>query len=856
MDIRYMLYAVSNKKYYAPNKRKRSMLRVPDLPIGWEEMLDEEKHWRYCIQKNVMMPNQGWKIHISCNAPEAQEMLDTVAPILFNEKVDFKFVCSKMEIEIKNSKYGNRGASGKFITIYPTGEEQFLRLLDILDEATKHIKKGPYILSDKRWKDHNVYFRYGGFAQMFVTIDGEKQLAIMNEKGELIPDVRSTTYVLPDFVKEPIEIIKMDKEREEKENLPSKLDDYNITEALHFSNGGGVYLAQNKEGEEVVIKEGRPGAAVDANTQYAYDRIKVEIEALKKLRGTDIAVQYIDDFIVWEHIFLVEEKVEGATVNTWMALNYPFVEGTKNQADYKDKVIKIIRNIIDGMKIMHSLDVAMGDISLTNIMVNVEDMSVKFIDFESAGSVETDGMPGLGTVGYMTALAKSRGQNDWFGILRIARHLFLPICDIDDFDPAVDYKIDKWIENTIGIEAISLIREIENLCSQQIIGYDKKFKPENNYYRNRVPLSLPQFISKLRNTMVSELKLESILLHGDIRQYEIKGGKYNVLTGGFGIALALARTGELPLIAKQWVEKYSNRRYMRSLDMGLFTGRTGVATVLYELGYKKEAHEIISTIDIESVEMNNISIMSGLAGIGLAFVSLSVDEMFSDLLGKAILIGEKLLEAAQRDVKIFKIDEDFISMGLIDGWAGVSLFFNALYRATQNDVWLNASVTILQKDINNCVRDEDGLLQADDTTRVLPYIAGGSAGIALVIDQIRDIVEPHKFDKDLEDILKLHNTQVCYNGGLFRGYGSFIMLDNLLHCYKPETPDMTDKILNRLNNYTVEDERNLYMVGDYGRRISHDIFTGSAGVLLALSDVGRGRYMSWFPIPQCPYLRT
>lgn len=72
--------------------------------------------------------------------------------------------------------------------------------------------------------------------------------------------------------------------------------------------------------------------------------------------------------------------------------------------------------------------------------------------------------------------------------------------------------------------------------------------------------------------------------------------------------------------------------------------------------------------------MNNISIMSGLAGIGLAFVSLSVDEMFSDLLGKAILIGEKLLEAAQRDVKIFKIDEDFISMGLIDGWAGVSLF--------------------------------------------------------------------------------------------------------------------------------------------------------------------------------------
>ena len=39
------------------------------------------------------------------------------------------------------------------------------------------------------------------------------------------------------------------------------------------------------------------------------------------------------------------------------------------------------------------------------------------------------------------------------------------------------------------------------------------------------------------------------------------------MTGGFGIALALARTGELPLIAKQWVEKYSNRRYTKNRKM-------------------------------------------------------------------------------------------------------------------------------------------------------------------------------------------------------------------------------------------------------------------------------------------------
>lgn len=858
MDIRYVLYAISNKKYYVPNRKGRGkdMIKIPVLPDGWNEMLDEEKHWRYCFQKNAELPKQGWKIHISCNSPEAQEMLDVVAPILYKEKVGFKFVCSKTEIDMKNSKYGDRSASGKFITIYPPTEEQFIELLDVLDAATKHIKKGPYILSDKRWKDHNVYFRYGGFAQMFVTINGEKQLAIMNEKGEYIPDIREAAYILPDFVKEPEVIRRMDAEREARDNRPSKLDDYVIKEALHFSNGGGVYLAIDKKGHEVIIKEGRPGAAVDSNMQYAYERIEIEIEALKKLRNADFAVQYIDDFMVWEHIFLVEEKVNGISANAWLAINYPFVEVAQTIEDYKHKAVSVIRNIIDGMKGMHAMGVAMGDISLTNVMINPENMSIKFIDFESAGNVKDGGVSGLGTIGFMTTLAKNRGQNDWFGILRIARQLFLPVCDIDDFDPAVDYKHDKWIEHVFGAEAIELIREVEAICCLEIKGFEKRYKPKDNYYKKEIPLKLTEFTSKLRKTMVKELELSPILLHGDIRQYEMKGGKYNVLTGGFGIALALARTGELPDIARKWVEKYSDKKYMKDIDNGLFTGKAGIATVLYELGYMEKARKWIDSIDINEIEQADISLLSGLAGTGLAFVTLSADSAFRELLSKAILIGKKLLTSFQMDVKIIKKDEDFISMGLIDGWAGVSLFFNSLYRATKDSIWLEAAIAALQKDIDNCTRDENGLLQTNDTTRMLPYLAGGSSGIAIAIHQIEDIVEPYRFDKDLEDILGLRNMQVCFNGGLFRGYGSFILLYNVSHYCKNSTPNMEDVLLMRLNNYVVEDEDNLYLVGDYGRKLSYDLFSGSAGILLTLHDMEKQQYLSWLPVPISPYLRT
>lgn len=857
MDIRYMMYALTNGKYYVPNRKgkRKTMLKVPVLPKDWNESLDEEKHWRYCFQKNAKLPVQGWKIHLSCNAPEAQKMLDIVAPILFDNKVDFKFVCSRLEINLKNSKYGNRGASGKFITVYPPTESEFIRLLDLLDEATKDIKKGPYILSDKRWKDNNVYFRYGGFAQMFVTIDGEKQLAIINDKGEYIPDKREPSYVIPNFIEEPEIVKKMDLERDAKENQPSKLDEYRIQEALHFSNGGGVYLAINKEGQEVVIKEGRPGAAVDSRMEYAYDRIQREIKALKKLVGIDAVVQYIEDFVVWEHNFLVEEKIKGSTVNTWLALNYPFVDGIKNANDYKINIMQIIRNIINGVESIHCAGVAMGDISLTNIMVNPEDMSVKFIDFESAGDVNSGGMSGLGTMGFMTTLAKNRAQNDWFGILRIARQLFLPICSINDYDPAVDFKLDNWIKDTFGSDALDIIREIEAVCIHEIKGFREKYKPSNSFYEKNYSSSLPDYISKLRKTMLNELKLSPILLHGDIRQYEMKGGKYNILTGGFGVALALFRTGELPDIVKKWVEKYSGRNYTKNLDEGLFSGKAGIASVLYELGYIDKSRKLIDSIDIDKVELGDISILSGLAGIGLAYVTLSSNPQFSDLLSHAILVAKKLIKAYEKDVKIIRRDYDFISMGLIDGWAGVSLFYSSLYRATRDQVWLDAAIATLQKDIDNCISDENGLLQTDDNTRVLPYLAGGSIGIALAIHQIQDLIEPHTYDAEIEGIMKLRNTQVCFNGGLFRGFGSFIVLNNLFSCYKKDEIDIK-KLLKCLNNYTVEDENNLYLVGDYGRKLSFDLFSGSAGILLALSDIGKQKYLSWLPVPPSPYLRT
>ena len=123
---------------------------------------------------------------------------------MFENSVPFKHVSNVWELVLKNSKYGDRASSGKFITIYPNNESQFTFLLEKLHYLLKDFSNGPYILNDKRWLDGNVYFRYGAFKEMYLINGASKIPAIQNFSGELIPDSRAPYYTVPDFIEEPL----------------------------------------------------------------------------------------------------------------------------------------------------------------------------------------------------------------------------------------------------------------------------------------------------------------------------------------------------------------------------------------------------------------------------------------------------------------------------------------------------------------------------------------------------------------------------------------------------------------------------------------------------------------------------
>lgn len=139
---------------------------------------------------------------------------------------------------------------------------------------------------------------------------------------------------------------------------------------MRFNNGGGIYLAENKDSREtVVIKEARPKVGYDGNGHDAEHRLNIEHTILDRLKGINGIVKVKDYFKVWENTFLVEKFVEGIDLTHWVSSSYPFHQ-EQDICNYLEKVKIIIDELIRVVRDMHNMGVGMGDLQPSNIIVN------------------------------------------------------------------------------------------------------------------------------------------------------------------------------------------------------------------------------------------------------------------------------------------------------------------------------------------------------------------------------------------------------------------------------------------------------------------------------------------------------
>ena len=93
------------------------------------------------------------------------------------------------------------------------------------------------------------------------------------------------------------------------------------------------------------------------------------------------------------------------------------------------------------------------------------------------------------------------------------------------------------------------------------------------------------------------------------------------------------------------------------------------------------------------------------------------------------------------------------------------------------------------------------------------------------------------------------SDMVCtFNGGLFGGYVGLLPAAIPLRDLGIDD-ELWERIIDGLNLYLMKNNGNIVFPGLYGYKCSMDLGTGSAGVLLALSDSGRsGEWGSWMPV--------
>jgi hypothetical protein len=145
--------------------------------------------------------------------------------------------------------------------------------------------------------------------------------------------------------------------------------------------------------------------------------------------------------------------------------------------------------------------------------------------------------------------------------------------------------------------------------------------------------------------------------------------------------------------------------------------------------------------------------------------------------------------------------------------------------------WLDHADRALERDLEECVRTDDGSLQVRDGTRTLPYAGVGSAGIALVAAHLSRAGDFPASER-IPALLDSCRAEFCVQPGLF--YGRAGLMSALAAHGQREAVAMH---LSRFGWTAVPYAGGIAFPGNQLLRLSMDVVTGGAGVLLALAGV-------------------
>ena len=844
MDNSYELYCLADPRFYdsamlATVKDESFAIAGRELPPGWRSSRTDD--WVMFAPEGLSLPSQGWKIHASACLNNAEQILEPIWQYCIREGIAFKFIRSRQLLFLRNMKYADRGYSGKFVTIFPTDEQQLERILNDLAPALEGYES-PYILSDLRWGDGPLYVRYGGFRERFcVAPNGELEAAIENPEGELIPDRRGATFQLPPGIGLPAFLAPHLEARNSQTlgDLP-----YRPEQALHFSNGGGVYLGvDTRTGEQIVLKEARPHAGLGTDERDAVARLTRERKTMERLAGLDVAPAVRDHFVVGGHHFLVMDYIDGEPLSQRIVARYPLIcpdPGDEAIAEYTAWALDVCERMERAVATVHERGIVLGDLHPSNVLIE-EDGRIVLIDLEIASHVSENLRPPLADPGFGSPEGVTGFDIDDYALACLRLFVFLPLTRLIPRDPGRTSRLADEIELLFPDVPRAFLDE----AVARIIAARPPVPDSNGRSARAAPPALeptPAGWQRARNSMAAAILASATpnrndrLFPGDPKQFVTNG--LNLAYGAAGVLYALDATGagRHPEHEEWLVQRAMHPQ--TGARVGFYDGLHGIAYALDRLDRRDDA---LALLDICSGELEGklegvgLDLYSGLAGIGLNLAHFATQTGDDALWRQAVRVAEIVSDQLGDEDSVAEVSGgDLPYAGLVRGSAGPALLFVRLYERFGDPALLDFAQTALRQDLRRCVLRDDGAMDVDEGWRTMPYLADGSIGIGMVLGDFLAHRDDEQFATAADAIRRTARCGFYIEPGLFWGRAGMILHLSREQAAGRVHDDIVAAHIRRLSWHAMSYEGDLAFPGEELLRLSMDLATGTAGVLLAL----------------------
>ncbi|MFE9914466.1 class III lanthionine synthetase LanKC [Micromonospora sp. NPDC005553] len=828
MDERYDSYCAADRLFYDSLGSAVAQPVFPaaerPVPTGWRrEPLDD---WLIYAPDGGSLPQQGWKIHVSAGLTNAERVLDAVWNYCVPRGLSFKFLRGPRTLLLRNSKYAARAASGKFVTVYPRDDAELELTCKELDELLTG-ETGPYILSDLRYGAGPVHVRYGGFAARYChSPDGQVVPAIEDDSGTLVPDRREPVFhvpawvTLPDFLG-PHLAARNDTSTNE---VP-----YRIERVIHFSNGGGLYVGRDlRTDTEVVLKEARPHAGLDADGTDAVARLAREAQALRKLADLPQVPRVHDEFVLGEHRFLALEFIEGRPLNKVLVDRYPLIDADAtdgDRAEYARWARQTYEQVESVVAAIHERGLVYGDLHLFNIMIRPDDR-VALVDFEVAAPIAGHRRPGLRNQGFAAPRDRSGPAVDRYALACLRLALFLPLTQLVRLAPAKVTHLADIIAANFPVPRSFLDPAVEEITGEPLVTAD----PRGDLGADDWRTSRDRLTTAILASATPER--DDRLFPGDIEQF--RSGGLNLAHGAAGVLHALDKSG-----AGRWPEheEWLVRRATSppsGTRCGFYDGLHGVAYALAHLGRRQDALDVVDICLREPVDGLDHSLASGLSGIALNLAEMAARTGEVSLHDAAWRAAERVIGQLADDPGPDVSGGRNPYAGLLRGRTGPALMLLRFYELSGDDELLGHAATALRQDLRRCVLRPDGALEVNEGWRTMPYLAHGSVGIGLVLDQYLRHRADEQFAEASAGVRRAARSPFYAQSGLFAGRAGII-------AYLAASTDAADRRelhaqVDRLAWHALPYREGTAFPGEQLLRLSMDFGTGTAGVLYALAS--------------------